>query len=49
MPGSLRKVRNRFMPLRGQLKVVVIGDSRAEKGVDPMYLLGEENPENTPD
>ena len=43
MPGSLRKVRNRFMPLRGQLKVVVIGDSRAEKGVDPMYLLGEEN------
>ncbi|MHC4212642.1 MAG: PepSY-like domain-containing protein [Planctomycetota bacterium] len=43
MPGSLRKVRNKFMPLRGQLKVVVIGDSRAEKGVDPQYFLGEEN------
>jgi hypothetical protein len=43
MPGSLRKVRNKFMPLRGQLKVVVIGDSRAEKGVDPKYFLGEEN------
>jgi uncharacterized membrane protein YkoI len=43
MPGSLRKVRQKFMPLRGQLKVVVIGDSRAEKGVDPKYFLGEEN------
>ncbi|MHC4499383.1 MAG: PepSY-like domain-containing protein, partial [Planctomycetota bacterium] len=43
MPGSLRKVRRKFMPLRGQLKVVVIGDSRAEKGVDPRYFLGEEN------
>ncbi|MHC4659856.1 MAG: PepSY-like domain-containing protein [Planctomycetota bacterium] len=41
--GSLRKVRRKFMQLRGQLKVVVIGDSRAEKGVDPRYLLGEEN------
>jgi uncharacterized membrane protein YkoI len=43
MPGSLRKVRQKFMPLRGQLKVVVIGDSRAEKGVDPQYFLGDEN------
>ena len=43
IPGSLRKVRRKFMPLRGQLKVVVIGDSRAEKGVDPSYFLGEEN------
>ena len=43
MPGHLRKVRNKFMPLRGQLKVVVIGDSRAEKGIDPQYLCGEEN------
>jgi uncharacterized membrane protein YkoI len=43
MPGSLRKIRRKFMPLRGQLKVVVIGDSRAEKGVDPSYFLGEEN------
>jgi uncharacterized membrane protein YkoI len=43
MPGSLRRVRRKFMPLRGQLKVVVIGDSRAEKGVDPSYFLGEEN------
>jgi hypothetical protein len=43
MPGRLRKVRRKFMPLRGQLKVVVIGDSRAEKGVDPRYFLGEEN------
>ncbi|MHC4500454.1 MAG: PepSY-like domain-containing protein [Planctomycetota bacterium] len=43
IPGSLRKVRRKFMPLRGQLKVVVIGDSRAEKGVDPKYFIGEEN------
>ncbi len=43
VPGGLRKVRGKFMQLRGQLKIVVIGDSRAEKGVDPSYFLGEEN------
>jgi uncharacterized membrane protein YkoI len=43
VPGNFRKVRRKFMQLRGQLKIVVIGDSRAEKGVDPSYFLGEEN------
>ncbi len=43
MPRSLRNVRRNFILLRGQLKVVVIGDSRAERGVDPSYFLGEEN------
>jgi hypothetical protein len=43
IPGRLRGVRRKFMQLRGQLKVVAIGDSRTEKGVDPKYLLGEEN------
>jgi len=43
LPGDFRDVRRTFMQLRGQLKVVVIGDSRVEKGVDPKYFLGEEN------
>ncbi|MHC4477280.1 MAG: PepSY-like domain-containing protein [Planctomycetota bacterium] len=43
LPGDFRRMRRTFLQLRGQLKVVVIGDSRAEKGVDPQYFLGEEN------
>ena len=43
LPDDFRKMRRTFIKLRGQLKVVVIGDSRAEKGVDPKYFLGEEN------
>ena len=43
LPGDFRDVRRTFLQLRGQLKVVVIGDSRVEKGVDPRYFLGEEN------
>ncbi|MHC4645870.1 MAG: PepSY domain-containing protein [Planctomycetota bacterium] len=43
LPGDFRDVRRTFLQLRGQLKVVTLGDSRVEKGVDPKYFLGEEN------
>ncbi|MHC4156111.1 MAG: PepSY domain-containing protein [Planctomycetota bacterium] len=43
LPGDFRDVRRTFLQLRGQLKVVALGDSRVEKGVDPKYFLGEEN------
>ena len=43
MPDDFRDMRQLLLQLKGQLKVAAIGDSRVEKGVDPKYLLGEEN------
>jgi len=43
LPGDFRDMRRTFMQLRCQLRVVAIGDSRVEKGIDPQYFLGEEN------
>ncbi|MHC4212032.1 MAG: PepSY-like domain-containing protein [Planctomycetota bacterium] len=43
LPGDFRDIRRTFIKLRDQVKIVAIGDSRVEKGVDPKYFLGEEN------
>jgi len=43
LPGEFRKIRRTVLQLIDQLRIVTIGDSRTEKGVDPKYFLGEEN------
>jgi uncharacterized membrane protein YkoI len=43
LPGEFRKIRRTVIQLIDQLRIVAIGDSRVEKGVDPQYFLGEEN------
>jgi hypothetical protein len=43
LPGEFRRIRRTVLQLIDQLRIVVIGDSRTEKSVDPKYFLGEEN------
>ena len=43
VPSNFRRLRRTFMQLRCQLKLVAIGDSRTENGVDPQYFFGPEN------
>ena len=43
LPGDFKDIRRTFLKLRDQVKIVAIGDSRVEKGVDPSCFLGEEN------
>ncbi|MHC4212264.1 MAG: PepSY-like domain-containing protein [Planctomycetota bacterium] len=43
LPREFRRIRRTLLQLIDQLRIVVIGDSRTEKGVDPKYFLGEEN------
>ncbi len=43
LPGDFRRIRRTVIQLIDQLRIVAIGDSRVEKGVDPKYFLGEEN------
>jgi hypothetical protein len=43
LPRDFDDVRRMFRKLRGQLRVVFIGDSRVEMGIDPKYFYGEEN------
>lgn len=43
LPRDFDDVRQMFRQLRGQLRVVFIGDSRVEMGIDPKYFYGEEN------
>jgi len=43
LPGDFRRIRRTVIKLIDQLRIVAIGDSRVEKGVDPKYFLGEEN------
>jgi len=43
LPRDFDDVRRMFRKLRGQLRVVFIGDSRVEMGINPKYFYGEEN------
>jgi uncharacterized membrane protein YkoI len=43
LPGDFRDIRRTIIKLIDQVRIVAIGDSRVEKGVDPQYFLGEEN------
>ena len=43
LPDDFRRVRRTVIQLIDQLRIVAIGDSRVEKGVDPKCFLGEEN------
>ena len=43
LPGDFRDIRRTVIQLIDQLRIVALGDSRVEKGVDPKYFLGEEN------
>jgi hypothetical protein len=43
LPRDFDDVRRMFIQLRGQLKIVSIGDSRVELGVNPEYMLDEQN------
>jgi len=43
MSDSFREHRRLLLQLRGQLRLVAVGDSRVEKGIDPQHFYGEKN------